>query len=730
MQQKWYASLLATTFFSVPAWVTAQTPTASFATWKDNKKAAYTIIHDDYGDVTTPGIGKYADTIAFNRGIRINFGAITSVTDALGWTDAKRLITHGHEIINHSHSHRCALGGASWCIDTYTDLGLELGTSTQLIEQNTGSRPRFFIHPYDVHNETIHAYLKNIGYLGARAGTQAAVNAPNFSDFFHLNFYVYEPGFTLAQLNTGLLAAIAAGGYSVQELHGIQDDSWGMVTTANYRAHLNLVKDKMNSGDIWASSLGEVVTYRIQRGAYTPAAVYNAAAKTVTVSFAPIAGQTVNTAVLKSPVTINVGLGGLAYAGNLTVTQNGAAIPATDLKVTATGLVVNAYPYKGALVITGNFGGSCEPNCPPPPCVVDGKTISDVFLRLNVRRFNMTDLTTDPRYPNRPTRTEVMTNINGFQRGDLGNNYGERVHGYLIPTVTGAHTFTLTGDDDTELWLSTNDNPASKRKIAGFTGYTTPNQFTKYAGQKSAPIVLTAGKSYYLEVLHVGLAGVDVFKVYWQTPTNNTIAVIKNDVLSSKACATTAIAPAPLAIRDIFSFGGHRQGSKAKLNWVNGTNVQTTDYFVVEKLLPTGEFGAIDHVNADMNAGETRHFAFTDEKPTAGENFYRIKLVGQNGSARYSEIIQLAFDESNWRLYPNPATDYVDLDLKSRVNQSGRVAVYDAFGRVLMTKIIDKIPESPYRLNLEGQWNSGQYWVRVHVEGARDLVSPVMIGRE
>jgi hypothetical protein len=363
---------------------------------------------------------------------------------------------------------------------------------------------------------------------------------------------------------------------------------------------------------------------------------------------------------------------------------------------------------------------------------VDGKTISDVFLRLNIRRFNLTDLTTDPRYPTKPTRTEVMTNISGFQRGDLGNNYGERVHGYLVPKTTGTYTFTVTGDDDTELWLSTDNNPATKRKIAGFTGFTTATQFTKYPGQKSAPITLTAGKSYYLEVLHIGLQGVDVFKIYWQTPTNPAISVITKDVLSSKPCAVAApIEPAGFAIRDIFTFGGSKQGNKAALNWVNSA-IQPTDYFVVERLLPTGEFGALDHVNADANvaAGETRQFSFTDEKPTAGENFYRIKSVGKNGDARYSEIVQLTFDESNWRLFPNPAHDYVDLDLKSRANQSGRVEVYDAYGRVLMTKVIDKITESPYRLNLEGQWTSGQYWVRVQVEGARDLVSPILIAKQ
>jgi hypothetical protein len=304
------------------------------------------------------------------------------------------------------------------------------------------------------------------------------------------------------------------------------------------------------------------------------------------------------------------------------------------------------------------------------------------------------------------------------------------VRGFIVPKTTGNHIFTITGDDDTELWLSLDDNPATKRKIAGFKGYTTPTQYTKYAGQKSAPIALVAGQSYYLEVLHVGLGGVDVFKINWQTPTIPQITTITNDYLSSKTCSTTIPTTQPSAIRDIFSFGGYVHGSKAVLNWVNSTSVQPTDYFVVEKLLPSGAFKDLDHVNADMPLGETRYFTFTDVQPDNGENFYRIKLVAQNGTSRYSEIIKLALDPTHWRLYPNPAFDYVELDLKSRENKSGRVEVYDAQGRLVLTKIIEKIPSAAYRLELDGQWMVGQYWVRVHVEGVHDLVAPVMITKD
>jgi PA14 domain/Secretion system C-terminal sorting domain/Polysaccharide deacetylase len=733
MNKKRYSLLLATTFLSTPLLLQAQTPvpTASFATWKDNKKAAYTIIHDDYGDVTTPGIVRYADTIAFNRGVRVNFGAITSVCDALDWTDAKRLITHGHEIINHSHNHLCAVQtpASTWCTNTYTDLATELGLSTQLIEQNTNMRPRFFIHPYDLASEPVHNYLRTLGYLGARAGDQAATNPANFSDYFKLNFFVYQPNFSLAQLNEGLLSAIATGGYSVQELHGIDDASWASVTLANYRSHLNLVKDKINSGDIWASTLGEVTSYKTQRTAYTPSAAYNATAKQVTVRFTT--NQSVNTAVLKSPVTTNVGLSGLTYT-TLTITQNG--LPITDFKVTASGLAINAYPHQGSLVISGfNGGGStgCEPNCPPTPCVVDGITNSEVWLGLTARNKNLTDLTSSSRFPASPTRMEPMSNISGFQRGDLGDNYGERVRGYLTPKTTGNYTFTLTGEDDVELWLGVDNNPATKRKIAGFTGFTTGYQFTKYPGQKSAPIALVAGKSYYLEVLHIATGtGVDYFGVHWQTPTDNTIRLIKSEFLSSKPCGTTSTTPQQSSTRDIFAFDGFKRGNKAILNWVNNTAASSTDYFVVEKLLTAGSFKELDHINADMNAGETRYFTFTDENTVQGDNVYRVKLVNQNGQARYSELIKLSFDSNKWRIYPNPAQDYVELDLQSRENQAATIEIYDPYGRVVYSKMIDKIPAHPYRLELERDWNMGQYWVRVHTESFRDLVAPLLISKE
>jgi hypothetical protein len=200
---------------------TAQTPTASFATWKDNRKAAYSIIHDDYGDATTVGISQYADSMAYNRGIKLVFGAITSACDSSDWTIARQMIKNGHEAINHSHNHRCAVR-MDWCTNVYTsaDYAVELDTSTALIERGTGYRPRFFINPYDLSTESIIEHLKSLGYLGVRAGTQEQLNSKDFSDFYHLNYHVYAPTSNLAQLNQAVTDAIAEEGFGLKMRHG------------------------------------------------------------------------------------------------------------------------------------------------------------------------------------------------------------------------------------------------------------------------------------------------------------------------------------------------------------------------------------------------------------------------------------------------------------------------------------------------------------------------------
>ena len=101
---------------------------------------------------------------------------------------------------------------------------------------------------------------------------------------------------------------------------------------------------------------------------------------------------------------------------------------------------------------------------------------------------------------------------------NAGDNYGSRVRGYVSVPETGDYTFWIASDDQSQLWLSSDDNPSNKRKIAEVTGWTTSRQWEKYPSQQSAAIGLIAGRKYYIEALHKEGTGGDNLAVGWRLP--------------------------------------------------------------------------------------------------------------------------------------------------------------------------------------------------------------------
>ena len=162
-------------------------------------------------------------------------------------------------------------------------------------------------------------------------------------------------------------------------------------------------------------------------------------------------------------------------------------------------------------------------------CVSDrGGLLREVWTGIN--SSDIWELMSDSRYPNNPTSTGIINAYTGPV--NVGNAYGTRVRGYIHADVTGDYIFTVTGDNQTKLMLSTDDTEANATVIAGLNGWTGAREFTKYASQKSVKIRLEAGKRYYTELLHQEGDGWDLFNVFWQTPTNSSRTIIPGSNLS------------------------------------------------------------------------------------------------------------------------------------------------------------------------------------------------------
>lgn len=347
----------------------AQQVSSSIASWKNNAKGCYNIIHDDFGDYAVSGIQNYADTINANRGIKFTFGAITkSCENNPGmYAKANQMIQqHGHEIINHSHSHTCAVR-TSWCTTKLwaekasQDFETELDYSTKSIQDNTGIYPRYFIFPYDQFNEDANNHLKGLKYIGSRTGNYEKHDvesfAPDTDGFFRSAVIVAAEtnnGTTKAiNLNYWVDYAINNGVWVNRELHNVGTSGWGHVTVSEYRNHLNHLKSKIDAGDVWTGTISEILTYQIQKVNYTPTAQYNASNQQIVVSWnqpnfnvetylAPLQ--------IKSPISLNVDISKISNRNQLNISQNGKNI--TDYVINGNTLVANLYPHEGDIIIS------------------------------------------------------------------------------------------------------------------------------------------------------------------------------------------------------------------------------------------------------------------------------------------------------------------------------------------------------------------------------------------
>lgn len=134
-------------------------------------------------------------------------------------------------------------------------------------------------------------------------------------------------------------------------------------------------------------------------------------------------------------------------------------------------------------------------------------------------------------FPNLPSETELipLNNQDGTwlmeSMSAKADNFGSYIPGYIEPPETGDYVFWVCGDDEVQLWLTTDAadslNPAKKQKIASVpvTGWSNAKDYSKYPEQQSAPINLEKGKRYYFEILHKDGTGGDNVGLAWKLPS-------------------------------------------------------------------------------------------------------------------------------------------------------------------------------------------------------------------
>ena len=163
--------------------------------------------------------------------------------------------------------------------------------------------------------------------------------------------------------------------------------------------------------------------------------------------------------------------------------------------------------------------------------------------------------------------------------------------------------------------------------------------------------------------------------------------------------------------------------------WVSNTG-ETTDYFTVQKLdTLKGVFYDLEKVNNKNNLEKLQRYSLYDDKPTDGDNFYRIKQVFIDGKIAFSDVKKVVFGGFHFfNVYPNPTDTELNIDLKNYQGKNVAVYLYNTYGQTVLTRHLEKVGDAPINFDMS-KLNEGQYLIRVVSKGKRDAVKMVSIIR-
>ncbi|SKB07238.1 Putative Ig domain-containing protein [Prosthecobacter debontii] len=220
----------------------------------------------------------------------------------------------------------------------------------------------------------------------------------------------------------------------------------------------------------------------------------------------------------------------------------------------------------------------------------------------------VSDLTSNAAYPNSPTGSEQRTSFEA--RTDWENNMGQRMRGWVYPPVTGQYTFWVAGDDETQLFLSTDDTPANATMIANVPGWTSSRAWTTYSQQKSVSITLQAGRAYYIEALMKEGGGGDNLAAAWEIPgTGSGPVVIDGQYLSPWSSADASVSTEQIT----FTVPANASPGTGRAVRFRLTNLDTTtgtgasgngevEDYVVTITSPVNDFGDHSGLGSASNA--------------------------------------------------------------------------------------------------------------------------------
>jgi hypothetical protein len=147
------------------------------------------------------------------------------------------------------------------------------------------------------------------------------------------------------------------------------------------------------------------------------------------------------------------------------------------------------------------------------------------------------------------------------------------------------------------------------------------------------------------------------------------------------------------------------------ISW-NSLNEVNNSHFTLERSADNQNFNTIARI---PGTNKDQLYAFTDNSPLNGDNFYRLSQTDLDGKTTYYEILKSRLDLlfSNLTINPNPVNDQLHFSYRSNEKGSLKVTIYNSAGLLIKQWDLNKQEEVYNETLFLGDLSKGNYLLKM-----------------
>jgi hypothetical protein len=169
-------------------------------------------------------------------------------------------------------------------------------------------------------------------------------------------------------------------------------------------------------------------------------------------------------------------------------------------------------------------------------------------------------------------------------------------------------------------------------------------------------------------------------------------------------------------------FSGQRKDHNIQLNW-QVEDLGGFSHFELEKSFDGQDFSSIANIGFQQGQKEYHH---DDVHAVPGNNYYRLKMVDEDGTVRYSQIVMVIVPgQGRIKVGPNPASSKLQIFNAGPAMKDGNIVLVNTAGQKLFPSILSA---DDFQIQLDVSLiPSGVYWLELSARKGGKYVERIII---